>query len=46
MGSLTRLIGAGWRLVRADALLPREIDAVLPAGPRSLARLLRLFAGS
>lgn len=45
MGSLTRLIGAGWRLVRADALLPREIDAVLPAGPRSLARFLRLFAG-
>lgn len=45
MGSLTRLLGAGWRLVRADALLPREIDAVLPAGPRSLARLLRLFAG-
>ena len=45
MGSWSRLLGAGWRLVRADALLPRELDPVLPAGPRALARFLRLFAG-
>jgi ubiquinone biosynthesis protein len=40
-----RLIGAAWTLVRADALLPRELDLALPAGARSLARTLRLFAG-
>ncbi len=40
-----RLIGAGWALVRADALLPREIDAVLPPGPKALSRFLRMFRG-
>ena len=25
-----RLIAAGWALVRADALVPREIDPLLP----------------
>ena len=44
--SLARLAGAAWTLIRADALLPREIDGFLPAAPRFLARLLRLFAGS
>jgi len=40
-----RLIGAGWSLVRADALLPRELGETLPPGPRALAGGLRLFAG-
>jgi ubiquinone biosynthesis protein len=40
-----RLIGAGWRLARADALLPREIDPLLPPALRAAARTLRLFAG-
>lgn len=40
-----RLIGAGWSLVRADALLPRELAGALPPGPRALAGALRLFAG-
>ena len=40
-----RLIGAGWSLVRADALLPRELSGILPPGPRALAGFLRLFAG-
>jgi ubiquinone biosynthesis protein len=44
--SLARLAAAAWTLVRADALVPREIDGVLPAGPRILAGLLRLFAGT
>jgi ubiquinone biosynthesis protein len=43
--SLARLTGAAWILVRADALAPREIDPLLPLGPRTLARLLRLFSG-
>lgn len=45
IAAFSRLIGAGWRLVRADALLPREIDAFLPAGPRVAASFLRIFAG-
>lgn len=48
MGALTsvvRLVGAAWILVRADALLPREIDDYLPLGWRLLARLPRPFAG-
>ncbi len=40
-----RLIAAGWTLVRADALIPREIDGELPPGLRLTARALRLFAG-
>src|SRR5205085_10512388 len=38
--------GAGWRLARNDALLPRELDAVYPPAVRSLSRLVRLLAGS
>ena len=45
LGSYLRLIGVGWTLVRADALLPRELDPVLPGGARGLAGFLRLFAG-
>jgi len=40
-----RLARAAWTLVRADALLPREIEPMLPSGARALARLLRAFAG-
>ncbi len=40
-----RLVAAGWTLVRADALIPREIDPVLPASVRAVAGFLRLFAG-
>ncbi|MFI4935710.1 MAG: 2-polyprenylphenol 6-hydroxylase [Caulobacterales bacterium] len=44
-GSYARLAGAALALIRADALLPRELDAQLPAGPRTTARVLRIFAG-
>ena len=40
-----RLIAAAWTLIRADALLPREIDDALPPQVRVLARTLRLFKG-
>ena len=29
--ALLRLLGAGWVLVRADALLPREAQGLMPA---------------
>jgi ubiquinone biosynthesis protein len=41
-----RLIGAGWRLTRNDALLPAELDALYPPAVLALARGLRLFAGA
>ena len=44
-GSFTRLIGAGWVLARNDALVPRELEPLLPARARVLGRLARLFAG-
>ena len=40
-----RLIGALWRLTRADAMAPREIDPLLPPGVRLVARCLRLLGG-
>jgi ubiquinone biosynthesis protein len=40
-----RLFGAGFTLIRADALLPREIDPLLPPSARLLARAVRLLAG-
>ena len=40
-----RLLGAGWVLMRADALVPRELDPILPPGVRFAATSLRLFAG-
>jgi ubiquinone biosynthesis protein len=43
--ALGRFIAAGWVLVRADALVPREIDHLLPPSSRMLARTLRLFSG-
>ncbi|MDR6626540.1 2-polyprenylphenol 6-hydroxylase [Caulobacter segnis] len=41
-----RLTGAGWALVRADALIPREAEPLLPPAAKLAGRLLRLFAGS
>lgn len=43
--SLGRLIAAGWWLVRADALLPREGEAAYPGGVRLAGKALRLLAG-
>ncbi|MDB5416591.1 MAG: aarF, partial [Phenylobacterium sp.] len=45
LGALGRLVGAGWVLVRNDALLPRELDALYASGIRTLSKALRLFAG-
>ncbi|HYE46812.1 MAG TPA: 2-polyprenylphenol 6-hydroxylase [Caulobacter sp.] len=43
--AMGRLIGVGWALVRADALLPREIHEHLPPSARLAANLLRMPAG-
>ncbi|MDO9222176.1 MAG: ubiquinone biosynthesis protein UbiB, partial [Caulobacter sp.] len=45
LAAFLRLLAAGWTLIRADALIPRELDEVLPPGVRTLAGFLRLFAG-
>ena len=45
LGSFARLVGAGWVLARNDALIPREVELLLPARARVLGRLVRLFAG-
>jgi ubiquinone biosynthesis protein len=42
-GPYLRLAGVAWRLVRADALTPRELDPQLPPGARTTARFFRLF---
>jgi ubiquinone biosynthesis protein len=44
IGAGLRIVAAGWALVRADALLPREIDPYLPSGVRFTAQTLRLFS--
>ena len=41
-----RLIGAGWRLARNDALLPRELSELYPPAVLTLSRGLRLFTGA
>jgi ubiquinone biosynthesis protein len=43
--AFARLIGAGWVLVRADALIPREIDHILPPSALFAARTLRILSG-
>lgn len=43
--AFVRLIGAGWGLVRADALIPREVEPILPPSARLAGRVLRLFSG-
>ena len=45
LSAFLRLTGAGWALVRADALVPREVEPLLPPSARLAGRLLRLFAG-
>lgn len=45
LSAFWRLIGAGWVLVRADALIPRELDPILPPSAKLAGRALRLFAG-
>jgi ubiquinone biosynthesis protein len=45
LGSYGRLFGAALVLIRSDALIPRELDPLLPPGTRTLARFLRLFEG-
>jgi len=45
MTPLLRLIGAALVLARADALIPRELEPMLPARARLLGRVLRLLAG-
>lgn len=43
-GAFFRLMGAGWTLVRHDALLPRELDAFYSPGVRAVGNGLRIFA--
>ncbi len=45
LGSFARLVGAGWVLARNDALIPRELEPLLPARARFMGKLVRLFAG-
>jgi ubiquinone biosynthesis protein len=45
LAAFGRLVAAGWVLVRADALAPREIAPLLPPSAGLAARILRLFAG-
>lgn len=45
LAAFARLMGMGWRLARADALIPREAEPYLPGGAVALGRALRLFAG-
>jgi ubiquinone biosynthesis protein len=40
-----RLIRSCWVLLRADVLIPREVDPVLPPSVRAIAKTLRIFAG-
>lgn len=44
LGAFMRLVGAGWTLVRNDALLPRELDGYYSPAVRGLANALRAFA--
>ena len=46
LASFGRLTAAGWRLLRADALIPREADEALPPGLQTAGRILRVFAGT
>ena len=45
LSAFLRLIAASWALVRADALIPRELEPVLPPSALWAGRALRLFAG-
>ncbi|MGZ8362346.1 MAG: 2-polyprenylphenol 6-hydroxylase [Caulobacteraceae bacterium] len=45
LSSYLRITGAVWTLIRADALIPREVEPFLPSRLRVLGKTLRLFAG-
>ena len=45
LGAAARLAAAGWRLARADALLPRELRALYPPALHRLSRLAGVLAG-
>jgi len=45
LGATLRLAGAAWSFVRADVLIPREVEHLVPAPARLAARTLRLLAG-
>jgi len=45
LSAAARLAGAGWRLARADALLPRELRPLYPPGLERLSRLAGVLAG-
>jgi ubiquinone biosynthesis protein len=45
MAAFGRLIGAGWMLVRNDALLPLELEPLYPPSLRLAARFVRMGAG-
>ena len=45
LSSYGRLAGAALVLIRADALMPREMDPLLPPAARAAAKVLRLFRG-
>lgn len=46
LGAFSRLAGAAWLLIRNDALLPRELDALYPPSVSTLAKIVRVFAGA
>ena len=45
LGSFARLVGVAWVLARADALIPKEIEPLLPGRAILVGRILRLVAG-
>jgi len=45
VSSFFRLIGAAWVLVRHDALIPREVEPILPPSLLTAGRVVRLFSG-
>ncbi|MEI6438721.1 MAG: 2-polyprenylphenol 6-hydroxylase [Alphaproteobacteria bacterium] len=45
MGGLRRLLEAIWRLVRFDALLPREAQSHYPPGLQALSKILQVLSG-
>ncbi len=45
VSSFFRLIEAAWVLVRHDALIPREVEPMLPPSLRTAGRAVRVFSG-
>lgn len=46
LGATLRLVGMAWSFLRADVLIPREVEDFLPVQARMVGRALRLLAGS